>query len=96
MQVQDDAAFQLSPTEFQQYWIQFDHGCISIGTGAPGSGPPHLSWKDPQPSSGMRHIGLAAWDKFVAYRSMRMHECSPQHRHRQVCVMGLTCLAEPY
>ncbi|CAL8466648.1 g6184 [Coccomyxa elongata] len=70
--VQNVQEFQLSATKFQRFWIRFDHGAFSIGTGLPGS-PSLFSWKDPSPTAGTRHIGLAAWDKFVAYRNIRMH-----------------------
>lgn len=75
LQAQNVQEFQLSATKFQPYWISFDHGSVSVGTGQPG-GPSLFSWKDPSPSQGTRHIGLAAWDKFVAYRNICMHRAA--------------------
>ena len=83
LQVQNVQEFQLSATKFQRFWITFDHGAFSIGTGLPGS-PSLFSWKDPSPTGGTRHIGLAAWDKFVAYRNIRMHTAACRSTEAQV------------
>lgn len=86
LQVQNVPHFQLSATEFQRYWISFDHGSVSVGTGQAGS-PALFSWKDPSPRMGIRHIGLAAWDKFVAYRNIRMHKPACSSTEGQVSYM---------
>lgn len=98
LQVQNVQEFQLSATKFQRFWINFDHGAFSIGTGLPGS-PSLFSWKDPSPTAGTRHIGLAAWDKFVAYRNIHMHttaccsteaQVSPNLREAQLSLIAET------
>ncbi len=65
-QVSISTACQLSAGHFQRYWVSLWRGGISVGAGAPGSAPPLLQWQDGAPLAGMRHIGLAAWDKFLA------------------------------
>ena len=75
-QVSCSPDLQLSSGQFQRFWILYCRGSISIGRGPPAT-PPLIKWQDPSPSSGMRHIGLAAWDKFLAYRNLQMHHSMP-------------------
>jgi hypothetical protein len=57
-----------------------------VGTGNVGDKPALFTWKDPHPSTGIRHIGLAAWDKFVAYRNLRMLKTVPFPAATLVCL----------
>ena len=77
MQVPINPAWQLSAVQFRRYWISFWGGSISVGLGQPTS-KPLLQWQDDLPVPGMRHIGLAAWDKFLAYRNVQMHVAIPK------------------
>ena len=77
LQVSCPSELQLSSAKFQRFWISYHRGSISVGRGTPGT-PPLVEWEDPSPCSGMRHIGLAAWDKFLAYRNLQMHPSVPR------------------
>lgn len=62
----------LSASTFTRYWLNYDRGAISVGVGEPGDNLVYC-WADPEPIEAIRFAGLSAWDKHVAYRSLRMH-----------------------
>ena len=70
LQVRDIPQVQLTSADFRQFWIIYDQGTFRIGAGAPGCNE-YIEWEDKEPIVGIRHVGLAAWDKFMAYRNIR-------------------------
>ena len=70
LQVRDIPAMQLNPAEFRCFWIEYKQGAFRIGSGTHGCNV-YMTWKDAEPIEGIRHIGLAAWDKFMAYRNIK-------------------------
>lgn len=68
--VDNVVASRVSSKEFQRYWIDYNNGTITVGSGAPGSDISHV-WVDPGtviPS--IKHVGLSGWDKHVRYRNI--------------------------
>lgn len=63
----------LQPCIFNKFWINYEKGVISVGSGDPKPSHAHYTWKDPDPIEGIRFIGLSAWDTHVAYKSVIMH-----------------------
>lgn len=61
---------QLTPADFCFFWIAYDQGTFRVGGGAAGCDE-YMQWNDEDPIEGIRHIGLAAWDNFMAYRNIR-------------------------
>ena len=61
---------QLTPADFRFFWIAYDQGTFRVGGGAAGCDE-YMQWNDKDPIEGIKHIGLAAWDKFMAYRNIR-------------------------
>jgi len=76
-QVRDIPQMQLTPVEFRQFWIEYNQGVFKIGAGAAGHDE-YMKWEDADPISGIRHVGLAAWDKFMAYRNIQS-SAAPEH-----------------
>lgn len=76
-QVRDIPQMQLSPGDFRQFWIEYNQGTFRIGSGAPGCNE-CAAWEDNEPIAGIKHVGLAAWDKFMAYRNIRS-SAAPEH-----------------
>lgn len=62
----------LSSSSFSKYWLNFDGGAISVGTGEPGDNLCY-TWTDPDPIPNIHYAGLSAWDKHVGYRNLCMH-----------------------
>ena len=83
-QVSDMPQMQLTPADFRQFWIMYDQGTFSVGAGAPGCNS-YIEWKDEHPIVGIRHVGLAAWDKFMAYRNINS---SPALEHKPICMVS--------
>jgi hypothetical protein len=59
-------------SEFLRFWVSFNAGRISVGTGAPGKQPPCYTWLDPSPQASIQHVGLSSWDHHVAYRNIQI------------------------
>ena len=62
----------LSATSFTKFWINYDRGTITVGSGEPCAGTARSSWIDPRPIPDIRFVGLSAWDKHVGYRNIRV------------------------
>jgi hypothetical protein len=72
MQVEQVPGARVSNADFTRFWINCSGGTISVGMGAPGTGPWH-TWVDWEPLQDIQHVGLSAWDRHVAYRDIQMH-----------------------
>ncbi|KAG2440290.1 hypothetical protein HXX76_004401 [Chlamydomonas incerta] len=57
---------------FSKFWIDLNHGVLTVGHGEPGQGVCH-QWRDTQEIPGIQHIGLSCWDRHVSYRSIALH-----------------------
>lgn len=62
----------LSATSFTKFWINYERGVITVGSGEPGASTACFSWTDPDPLADIRFAGLSAWDKHVGYRNIRV------------------------
>lgn len=81
LQIKDIPQMQLHPAEFRRFWIEYDQGAFRMGCGAAGYDE-LMQWQDEHPIEGIKHVGLAAWDKFMAYRNIRRSAAvvhAPQH-----------------
>ena len=83
-QVKDIPEMQLTSADFRQFWIEYDQGTFTIGAGAPGC-TEYIKWEDSDPIDGIRHVGLAAWDKFMAYRNIKS---SATLEHAPMCTVS--------
>ena len=70
-QVEYAPGARLSRTSFTRFWIVYRSGHIRVGTGSPGQGNCY-TWTDPQPTEGIQHVGLSAWDSHVQYRNIQV------------------------
>lgn len=86
-QVRDLPQMQLTPADFRQFWIIYDQGTFRIGAGAPGCNE-YVEWRDKDPIAGIRHVGLAAWDKFMAYRNIQS-SAAPEYEPK--CMVSSRC-----
>ncbi len=71
-QVENVPGATLPATTFTRYWINYEAGSITVGTGEPGPSNAHYCWTDPDPIEDIRYAALSAWDKHVAYRNIRL------------------------
>lgn len=69
--VDDVAGARLPSHGFGTYWLDYNKGTITVGTGPPGSNAFHR-WCDPRPLQDVRYVGLSSWDKHVGYKSIRV------------------------
>ncbi|GIL97309.1 hypothetical protein Vretimale_2789 [Volvox reticuliferus] len=65
------ACSRVSSKAFSKYWIDLNHGILTVGHGEPGHGVCQ-QWHDPQEIPGIQHIGLSCWDRHVSYRSIAL------------------------
>ena len=70
-QAQLPQAARPSKQGFKPFWINYDCGSFTVGSGVPGEGT-ILKWEDPQPLDDIQYIGLSAWDKHVSYRHITL------------------------
>ncbi|QDZ18740.1 BACK domain-containing protein [Chloropicon primus] len=56
--------------DFSQYWVDYNAGKITVGSGRRGSGC-LVSWQDETPHD-IESIGLSSWDKHVLYRNVSL------------------------
>lgn len=71
---------------FTACWINYNSGCIAIGTGPVGSNLSYI-WQDPQPAiPDIQHVGLSCWDKHVSYRNVQLLPPLPQHQLQELRV----------
>ena len=87
-QVRGIPQMQLTPADFRHFWIIYDQGAFRIGAGAPGCNE-CVEWEDNDPIVGIKHVGLAAWDKFMAYRNI---ESSAAPDNEPMCMVSSHCL----
>lgn len=72
MQMVDVPGSRVDPHAFTPYWINYNQGVITIGTGEPGSNIV-LQWTDAEPHvPDIRHIGLSCWDTHVSYKNVKL------------------------
>ncbi|GLI59392.1 hypothetical protein VaNZ11_001258, partial [Volvox africanus] len=65
------ACSRVSSKAFSKYWIDLNHGILTVGHGESGQGVCH-QWHDAQEIPGIQHIGLSCWDQHVSYRSIAL------------------------
>ncbi|GFR52255.1 hypothetical protein Agub_g14789, partial [Astrephomene gubernaculifera] len=87
------ACSRVSNKAFTKYWVDLNHGVLTIGHGDPGEGICH-QWCDAHEIPGIQHIGLSCWDRHVSYRSMSLHppldftRLQQQQQHSQLGLSG--------
>ncbi|KAG2483203.1 hypothetical protein HYH03_017937 [Edaphochlamys debaryana] len=64
------ACSRASSKTFSHYWIDLNHGVLTVGHGEPGAESVCYQWRDTQEIPGIQHIGLSCWDRHVSYRSI--------------------------
>ena len=72
IQVENVPGSRLCGAAFTKFWINYSQGTITVGVGEPGQDSSHYSYTDPDPIASLKHIGLSAWDKHVAYRNVEL------------------------
>ncbi|PNH11217.1 BTB/POZ domain-containing protein [Tetrabaena socialis] len=61
----------VSSKAFSAYWVDLNHGVLTVGHGEPGQSVCH-QWRDVQEIPGIQHIGLSCWDRHVSYRNIAL------------------------
>jgi len=71
----------LNTLEFESYWININHGQITVGKGRIVGAHTLFSWTDPYPVKGIKYIGFSCWDVPIAVRNIKvgpaMHALTP-------------------
>ncbi|MBX9830557.1 hypothetical protein K2X40_01240 [Candidatus Babeliales bacterium] len=61
---------QLSQREFRAYWIGFNDGMISVGSGDEIGKNIITQWQDPYPWKTMKFVGISTWDVPLQFRNI--------------------------
>ncbi|KXZ51612.1 hypothetical protein GPECTOR_12g576 [Gonium pectorale] len=81
------ACSRVSSKTFGKYWIDFNHGILTVGHGEPGEGVCH-QWHDAQEIPGIQHVGLSCWDRHVSYRAIALRPPLDHARLRRELAAG--------
>ncbi|KAG2455054.1 hypothetical protein HYH02_000879 [Chlamydomonas schloesseri] len=79
---------------FSKFWIDLNHGVLTVGHGEPGQGVCH-QWRDAQEIPGIQHIGLSCWDRHVSYRSIALQPSLDFSRLQREAAAQLSASACP-
>ncbi len=67
------AGARLDPYTFTSYWINYQPGVITVGSGTPGPSTIAARWVDAEAViADIQHIGLSSWDSHVSYKGVRL------------------------
>ena len=63
----------VSHTDFARFWVDYNNGVISVGTGEPEPKNVSHRWADPEgPIPNIQHAGLSCWDRHASYRNFQV------------------------
>ena len=60
------------PINFKKFWINFNNGSISLGTGEFIKENEFLKWQDPYPIKNIKYIGISSGNDDITYRSINV------------------------
>lgn len=61
----------ITKTDFDKYWISIEGDRLAVGKGEPGENK-ILSWRDPQPTQGVKYIGFGSWHNPVLIKNIKI------------------------
>lgn len=61
----------ITKSDFDKYWISIEGDRLAVGKGEPGENKV-LSWRDPQPTPGVKYIGFGSWHNPVLIKNIKI------------------------
>ena len=61
----------ITKTDFDKYWISIEGDRLAVGKGEPGENK-ILSWRDLQPTPGVKYIGFGSWHNPVLIKNIKI------------------------
>lgn len=61
----------ITKSDFDKYWISIEGDRLAVGKGEPGENKV-LSWRDPQPTQGVKYIGFGSWHNPVLIKNIKI------------------------